>query len=199
MVFILNPSYTVVCQLLANYINSGATECEEFLQKLCLLDSLPAIYISSLISNTAYHDKLFQTAIQLLPKWEREAFQIAYVELFPVFFKQVCNKITRLTIQTTELTNRLKITWDTVCKMWSNTDTKVTSYALLCQFYPNFFDLDGNNFVLDLRGDNTFWEMILEGMLSEETFTKRRSIYLLKRTIDVSKLNPSVAPPQWTK
>jgi hypothetical protein len=85
--------------------------------------------------------------------------------------------------------------------MWRSTEpqTKIASYALLCQFYPDFFNLVGDSYALDLRGNEIFWEMILEGMLSTETFTKKRSIYLLKRTIDLTKNAPDITPTQWTK
>ncbi|KAL0486473.1 SpoU rRNA methyltransferase [Acrasis kona] len=42
--------------------------------------------------------------------------------------------------------------------------------------------------------------MILRGLTSTDTFTKKRSLYLLKRTIDVSINNPSIQPTTgWTK
>jgi hypothetical protein len=73
----------VVCHVLAKYINQGSEAAQNLLTKLHSLDTLPAIYISSLVTNPEFHDQIFSIAITKLPQWNREAFQTACEELFP--------------------------------------------------------------------------------------------------------------------
>ena len=68
-----------------------------------------------------------------------------------------------------------------------NEDRKV--YILLCGFANYFFPVSGICVCTDLRCDEKFWAMLQNGLLSKDSVNRKRSLYLLKRIVDICETN----------
>jgi hypothetical protein len=107
---------------------------------------------------------------------------------------------------------------------------KADSYDLLCRFYNSFLERSEDStqqqkrrsnstsyyYILDLRTEEFFWNMIRvpyyilieiiyiyykkDGMLHSDPLVSKRSLFLLKKTIDLStKIRSIDQPDRWTR
>ena len=68
-----------------------------------------------------------------------------------------------------------------------NDDRKI--YILLCGFANYLFPVKGICAGLDLRCDREFWNLLQAGLLSKDSVNRKRSLYLIKRIVDVCETN----------
>lgn len=62
-------------------------------------------------------------------------------------------------------------------------DARNISYQILCQFFEYFFD---DSSEIDLRMNENFWIILIEGLKMSHSYIMKRSEYLLRRIIDIS-------------
>jgi hypothetical protein len=138
---------------------------------------------------TEYGNKLFSLLLQGLKVWPSAHRKLIIVSVLPPVIKSNPTQ------------SNLKILWQTVCDMFLlGREVRIESYSILCQFYEQFFTVvENDKYKFDLRAEEVLWKMILDGLIVDDTFTKKRSIYLLKRILDMTKNNPKIKPDQWTR
>ena len=68
-----------------------------------------------------------------------------------------------------------------------NDDRKIC--ILLCGFANYLFPVNGLCAGIDLRCDCDFWNLLQAGLLSKDTVNRKRSLYLLKRIVDICETN----------
>eukprot|EP00818_Percolomonas_sp_WS_P008284 CAMPEP_0117454716 /NCGR_PEP_ID=MMETSP0759-20121206/10960_1 /TAXON_ID=63605 /ORGANISM="Percolomonas cosmopolitus, Strain WS" /LENGTH=1593 /DNA_ID=CAMNT_0005247943 /DNA_START=402 /DNA_END=5183 /DNA_ORIENTATION=+ len=61
------------------------------------------------------------------------------------------------------------------------------TYQILCQFFDYFFSPKKNSSGLDLRFEDDFWRLLIEGLKKTHSFILKRCEYLLKRIIEIAK------------
>ena len=68
-----------------------------------------------------------------------------------------------------------------------NDDRKIC--ILLCGFANCLFPVNGLCIGIDLRVDTEFWKLLQAGLISKDTVNRKRSLYLVKRIVDISETN----------
>ncbi|KAL4238154.1 hypothetical protein ACF0H5_002865 [Mactra antiquata] len=96
-------------------------------------------------------------------------------------------KILNVSVNYDEL---MMLVWNCMIDCTQESDGKV--YLLLCGFANHFFPVSGqlrNTSSLDVRKDNQFWEILQSGLYSKDSLSRKRSLYLLKRIVDICESN----------
>jgi hypothetical protein len=74
--------------------------------------------------------------------------------------------------------------WELIEKMWVENKEAETLNIYLCGFSNFFFPIDGI-YSINVRNKNTFWEIIQKGLNAKNPLTRKQSLYLIKRNVDL--------------
>lgn len=142
-----------------------------------LLKTCMDIELQSRVNNaTAKLDRVFEYILTILRLFDKQ--QILHITTQSV--------ILFLKSDSQRLLERLEKCWSTVESIWKDDSLSSKSSMLLCSLANYFLPAEGTmSNGLDIGTTDLYWSIIQAGMSSEDTLERKRSIYLLKRTVDM--------------
>ncbi|XP_076099114.1 tRNA (guanosine(18)-2'-O)-methyltransferase TARBP1-like isoform X1 [Mytilus galloprovincialis] len=82
--------------------------------------------------------------------------------------------------------------WQLINRMWKTNKEADILNIYLCGLSNFFFPID-NSCNINIRNEQVFWEIVQKGLNSENPLSRKQSVYLIKRNIDIcEKLNLDV-------
>lgn len=89
-----------------------------------------------------------------------------------------------LKVDSCNLTKYLDIIWKYI-KNFSNLSDKRTQYIMLCGFANYFFPVTDELKGVDVKQIPEFWDILQNGLIDKDSVNRKRSLYLLKRIVDI--------------
>ena len=128
-------------------------------------------------------DKLFDKCVQAVDLIDVDLVGSIYIPLM----------VGLVNITSRSVAQKIDAVWEMI-KELMKVETKTRGedrkvYMLLCGFANYFFPISGVSVGTDLRCDAKFWNLLQNGLLSKDSVNRKRSLYLLKRIIDICETN----------
>jgi hypothetical protein len=68
---------------------------------------------------------------------------------------------------------------------FSQLNDRRKQFLLLCGFANYFFPVTGELCCVDVKCKQEFWEILQSGLINKDSVNRKRSLYLLKRIVDI--------------
>ncbi|KAL6040132.1 hypothetical protein QOT17_025519, partial [Balamuthia mandrillaris] len=136
-----------------------------------------------------FEEQAFTLALTLLHCDNASLRKGAIAALIPTFFRDIPQEPQQASANATD--EFLKRLWESiVCTIkepnagegiHSQRQRLSDNYLLLCRFFSHFFPATPHH--LDLRREDSYWRLLQSGFVNEDSLIRKRSNYLLKKTI----------------
>ena len=95
------------------------------------------------------------------------------------------------------LPNQLELLWDLISSIGYNVsgnqgdhrDQSNKCFLLLCSFADQFFPLHSSKHYTQLVAQDQFWSLLQTGFYNRDPLTRKRTLYLLKRILEITEKN----------
>lgn len=137
--------------------------------------------ITSIRSTSAVNERI---AIQLRSIFDKLIDAIEYISVDLTGSVCIPVLLRIMKVDSCNLPKYLVIIWKYI-KNFSNLSDKRTQYIMLCGFANYFFPVTEGLKGIDVKEIPEFWEILQNGLIDKDSVNRKRSLYLLKRIVDI--------------